>query len=190
MGQKSSKLSPGQLRELSDSTYFNKKELQRWYKDFVKGCPNGNLDKESFKKIYKQFFPFGDPSIFVEYVFSVFDTNKNGTIDFQEYITALSITSRGNPDERLDWAFQLYDIDNDGVITHQEMLSIVQAIYKMVGQLVKLPEDEDTPQKRVDKIFAQMDLNHDGVLTIDEFRNGSKKDPSILHALSLYEKVV
>jgi hypothetical protein len=44
-------------------------------------------------------------------------------------------------------AFQLYDIDKDGTITYDEMLQIVQSIYKMTGQMVKLPSDEDTPEK-------------------------------------------
>ena len=44
-------------------------------------------------------------------------------------------------------AFQLYDIDGDGTITYSEMLQIVQSIYKMTGQMVKLPADEDTPEK-------------------------------------------
>ena len=33
----------------------------------------------------------------------------------------------------------------------------MDSIYKMVGQMVEFPEDEDTPQKRVDKIFDAMD---------------------------------
>jgi hypothetical protein len=44
-------------------------------------------------------------------------------------------------------AFQLYDINQDGYITYDEMLAIVRSIYKMTGQMVKLPEDEDTPEK-------------------------------------------
>jgi len=47
----------------------------------------------------------------------------------------------------LPGAFQLYDIDKDGFITYDEMLQIVSSIYKMTGQMVKLPADEDTPEK-------------------------------------------
>lgn len=41
----------------------------------------------------------------------------------------------------------MYDINQDGFITYDEMLQIVKSIYKMTGQMVKLPEDEDTPEK-------------------------------------------
>jgi len=82
-------------------------------------------------------------------------------------------------------AFQLYDINDDGLITYDEMLKIVQSIYDMTGDMVKLPSDEDTAEKvssnlplsfllardefakidsvlqRVNKIFALMDLNKD-----------------------------
>lgn len=91
------------------------------------------LTKEEFQKIYRQFFPFGDPSSFADYVFNVFDSDKSGSIDFKEFICALSVTSRGRMEDKLDWAFQLYDIDGDGKISYEEMLAIVEAIYKMVS---------------------------------------------------------
>ncbi|KAI8378447.1 calcium-binding protein NCS-1 [Blakeslea trispora] len=190
MGKAQSKLSPEQLTDLQKCTYFEKKELQQWYKGFLKDCPSGQLDKTEFQKIYKQFFPFGDPSRFADYVFNVFDEDKNGMINFKEFIVALSVTSRGRVDEKLLWAFQLYDIDSDGYITREEMLQIVDAIYKMVGSMVKLPPDEDTPEKRVHKIFELMDTDKDGRLSMDEFREGSKKDPTILQALNLYDGMV
>lgn len=99
---------------------------------FLKDCPSGMLTKEEFQKIYKQFFPFGDPTSFADYVFNVFDSDKSGSIDFKEFICALSVTSRGKMEDKLDWAFQLYDIDGDGKISYEEMLQIVEAIYKMV----------------------------------------------------------
>ncbi|QSL66507.1 hypothetical protein MERGE_000887 [Pneumocystis wakefieldiae] len=190
MGKAQSKLSQEQLLELQDLTKFDKKELQQWYKGFLKDCPTGQLCKEDFQGIYKQFFPFGDPSSFAGYVFNVFDSDNNGTIDFKEFICALSITSRGRLEEKLMWAFRLYDINNDGLITKKEMLQIVGAIYKMVGNMVKLPEDEDTPEKRVNKIFKMMDKDCDGYLTLEEFREGSKKDSTIVQALSLYDGLV
>ncbi|EED84485.1 predicted protein [Postia placenta Mad-698-R] len=200
MGKSQSKLSPEQLADLQKHTYFDKRELQQWYKGFLKDCPSGHLDKTEFGRIYKQFFPFGDPGEFADYVFNVFDENKNGTIDFKEFICALSVTSRGRLDEKLRWAFQLYDIDGDGFITYQEMLKIVQSIYKMTGQMVKLPADEDTPEKAnsaachcctlLTFIFRNMDRDKDAKLTYDEFVEGSKQDPTIVQALSLYDGLV
>ncbi|KAH9845846.1 Calcium-binding protein NCS-1 [Teratosphaeria destructans] len=185
-----SKLSQQELSDLQKATHFDKKELQQWYKGFLKDCPSGMLTKAEFQKIYKQFFPFGDPSSFADYVFNVFDADKSGSIDFKEFICALSVTSRGKMEDKLDWAFQLYDIDGDGKISYDEMLSIVEAIYKMVGSMVKLPEDEDTPEKRVKKIFRMMDKDENGSLDMAEFKEGSKRDETIVSALSLYDGLV
>jgi len=56
--------------------------------------------------------------------------------------------------------------------------------------MVKLPKDEDTPEKRVKKIFRMMDKDENGSLDMNEFKEGSKRDETIVSALSLYDGLV
>lgn len=190
MGAKASKLSKDDLASLKQSTYFDRREIQQWHKGFLRDYPTGNLTREDFVKIYKQFFPFGSPEDFANHLFSVFDQDDNGYITFKEFITVLSTTSRGSLEEKLTWAFQLYDSNRDGYITFDEMLTIVNSVYKMMGSMVKLADDEATPELRVQKIFRLMDKDQDGYITLEEFREGSKVDPSIIGALNMYDGLV
>jgi len=59
-----------------------------------------------------------------------------------------------------------------------------------IGSMVKLPADEDTPEKRVKKIFRIMDKDENSGLDMEEFKEGSKRDGTIISALSLYDGLV
>ncbi|XP_049516740.1 frequenin-1-like isoform X2 [Dermacentor silvarum] len=186
MGKRASKLTKDEIRELEESTYFDAKQLRKWHQEFLKDCPSGFMTKSEFRKIYGQFFPCGDPTKFVDYIFNVFDEDKNGVITFKEFIRAISITTKGNIDEKLNWAFNLYDLDNDGFVTRSEMLDIVTAIYVLHGKAGPADSEAagaDNPRKRVDQLFAKLDTDADARISREEFCEGFKTDPWIRRAL-------
>jgi Ca2+-binding EF-hand superfamily protein len=45
--------------------------------------------------------------LYFRYAFDTFDTNHDGTIDFEEFLIAIAATSQGSLDERLAVAFDM-----------------------------------------------------------------------------------
>ena len=95
-------LSSGELRELSDSTKYSEKQVKDWhrynyfiqhgtppppYSPLVRGflgqCPHGELDKQKLFDMYCLLLPPGIAKIFVDQLFTIFDGDKSGSIDFK-----------------------------------------------------------------------------------------------------------
>lgn len=190
MGKAVSKLSKEDLKSLRQATYFDKRELQQWYKGFLRDCPSGQLSEEEFVKVFKQFFPFGDPSDYCRYLFKVFDVDNSKYIDFKEFIIALSITSRGSTEQKMNWSFKLYDFERKKRISYTNMLAVISAIYSMVGSMVGLPEDEKTPEQRTDKLFRLLQKDRSDTINLEEFKALLRLDPSILNAVTSYDGLI
>ncbi|CAG2058927.1 unnamed protein product [Timema podura] len=151
--------------------------------DWRQDCPNGRLTPAKFVDMYKMFFPSGNAEEFCDHVFRTFDMDKNGYIDFKEFLLAIDVTSSGTPEEKLKWAFRMYDVDGNGVIDIQEMTKIVQAIYDMLGACSS-NRPADSAEERAKNIFAKMDENNDGQLTQEEFLKGCLQDEELSKMLA------
>ena len=152
------------------------------YTSFKKDCPSGVLTRQKLTDLYNTFFPHGNAEKFCTHVFRTFDADKNGSIDFKEFLLAIDITSAGTLNEKLHYAFKMYDVDGNGQIDQGEMSKIILAIYELMGEKGFKPRD--TPEERTKIIFSQMDRNGDGYLTEDEFLKGCLKDNELSDLLS------
>ena len=143
------------------------------------------LDLETFQGIYEQYSPYAESDDYAALVFRVFDSDDASSIDFEDFIVALSVMTRGTLEEKMELAFKLYNFDRDGMISKSDMLVGVTAIYKTFGTKVQPPEDERTPLMWVEKMFGAMDEDGDGFLSVNDFREGCKRDSRIVEVLNL-----
>ncbi|CAF3172069.1 unnamed protein product [Rotaria sp. Silwood2] len=148
---------------------------------FIRDCPNGRLDKKKFLEVYEVFFPRGNSKAYCKYAFDTFDTNNDGTIDFNEFLLSVAATKGGNLDERLSAAFDLYDISDDQQVDQQELTKMITAIYDLNG----VEDDNNNNVKtRAAEIIASFDVSGDKKLSKQEFITGCKKDPYIRQILA------
>ncbi|XP_051936339.1 Kv channel-interacting protein 2 isoform X2 [Hippocampus zosterae] len=133
---------------------------------------------------------FTDSSTYAHFLFEAFDTDKNGSVSFEDFVFGLSIILRGTINDRLNWAFNLYDLNKDGCITKDEMLDIMKSIYDMMGKYTYPTMQDDAPREHVENFFQKMDRNKDGVVTIEEFIESCKKDENIMQSMQLFDNVI
>ncbi|MFH4973487.1 hypothetical protein AB6A40_000196 [Gnathostoma spinigerum] len=75
---------------------------------------------------------------FLDGLFSAFDENRDGLIDFKELVCGLSASCRGPDTARLNFAAQLFDEDSDGFFTEAD----ISSMYKKL----KVPPSKQTLQ--------------------------------------------
>jgi len=160
MGNVPGGLSKDEVEQLQESTNFSEEELQKLYRKFRKIDTDGSgtLSKQEFMDIKEL---QGNPLL--ERVIDVFDENRDGEVQFTEFISSLAVFSQhGNDDAKLRFAFQIYDIDRDGFISNGELFTVLK---KMVGNNLT-PEQL---QQIVDKTIIEADKDKDGKISYDEF---------------------
>ncbi|XP_036625088.1 guanylyl cyclase-activating protein 1 [Trichosurus vulpecula] len=155
-------------------------ECHQWYKKFMTECPSGQLTLYEFRQFFglKNLSPAA--SQYVEQMFETFDFNKDGYIDFMEYVAALSLVLKGKVEQKLRWYFKLYDVDGNGCIDRGELLNIIRAI----RAINPCSDSAMSAEEFTDTVFAKIDINGDGELSLEEFMEGVQKDEMLLETLT------
>ncbi|KAL4235607.1 Guanylate cyclase activator 1A [Mactra antiquata] len=181
------KLNPRTISELQKNVDvdFTREEIEEWFKEYQSSLRKGmnKLTMKEFEEVYNSVFD-GDASAFVQQLFRSFDMDKDGYLDFKEFIVGLCVSGSDNLETKLQWAFKMYDIDGNGSISREEMSSMLKAIYRMVStDMSNSKSDIKTIEELVSSFFKSFDENQDDAISQEEFVTGAKTMPIILHLL-------
>ncbi|OQV22355.1 putative Neuronal calcium sensor 2 [Hypsibius exemplaris] len=199
----SPKLKKADLEFLKANTTFDEETITEWYTEFLRDCRNGKLSPKQFMEVYQVICPGGEAKEFSRHVFRTFDKDRNGFIDFKEFLMAVNVTSSGTVEQKLKWAFSMVDIDGNGTIDLSEMTKVISAIQEMSGALTTVsaaaagggsedavdgPPSTPLPQplsahERAEQIFTKMDTDGNGILDEQEFVFGCLADSSLVQML-------
>ncbi|MGH0184577.1 UNVERIFIED_CONTAM: hypothetical protein FKN15_015147 [Acipenser sinensis] len=116
-------------------------DIHYWYNKFMRESPSGLITLYELKAILGLQGMNEEANGYIEQVFATFDMNKDGYIDFMEYVAALSLILKGKIDQKLKWYFKLYDADGNGKIDREELLSIFKAVQAINRHTDMSPEE-------------------------------------------------
>lgn len=121
MGNKEAKvanteLSDETIERLTKNTNYTPEQIRQWHAAFLRDCPNGQLTLAQFVEVYKKFFTAAEAEKYSRQVFHAFDSDRNGFIDFPEFLLAVNVNANGDVRDKLNLAFDIYDIDRNGQV--------------------------------------------------------------------------
>uniref|UniRef100_A0A8C8YSJ8 Guanylate cyclase activator 1C n=1 Tax=Prolemur simus TaxID=1328070 RepID=A0A8C8YSJ8_PROSS len=149
-------------------------ETYVWYRTFMMEYPSGLQTLHEFKTLLGLQGLNQKANHHINQVYNTFDMNKDGFIDFFEFIAAINLIVREKMQPKLKWYFKLYDADGSGSIDKNELLDIFMAVQALGAQQTLSPEEF------TNLVFHKIDINNDGELTLEEFINGLEKDQDLL----------
>lgn len=133
--------------------------------------------KKNFVEYFSSLRPDKDSERFCDQLFNAFDFDKNGSVDFVEFLIALSLTQNPDPKQQLSFIFKMYDLDGNNQLDLNEIEKIILGIYDFNGQ--KERGGSNSPREVAKHLLRKHDKDENGFLTEDEFIHGIS-DPSLL----------
>lgn len=145
-----------------------KKELEN-FASIACSCKGGRIRIEEFATFLK--LPI---SPVLQELFSLFDRDGDGTIDFREYVIGVTVLCRpANTEEVIQTAFKLFDIDEDNNITLEEFAGLLRSALGVCDL-------------NVSKLFNDIDADGSGHITYDEFRSFALTHPEYAKLFTTY----
>ncbi|WKY16895.1 hypothetical protein Q1695_001478 [Nippostrongylus brasiliensis] len=172
------------LEKVVDETHFSKNEIRAIYRAFKETSPNAVINKSILREKFAELFPHGDIEHYSDLLFDTFDNDGNGTINFQEFVKALSILCRGTMDEKLDWLYKLYDPKDKGEVTWHRLFYVITSMDDLMGRRARPLLTREQRAQHAHNVFQKFDIGKRGRISKEDFFTVCKTDRQIIESMS------
>ena len=138
-------------------TKEDKNELLGLFQQFDKNG-DGVLSREEILLGYKEILGDVEAEIETDRIMKEVDLDKNGTIDYNEFVLASISQQKLLNKEKLESTFKMFDKDGNGTISADE----IKAIFCQGGS---------GDSAAIDLIIRENDINGDGEISLTEFKD-------------------
>ena len=150
--------------------HFSQNELEDLKEEFKRVCSNTTaIDLKSFQQVMLRRLPTGvvkqddtessdgKANPLLQRMFELFDTNKDGAIDFREFIMGLNSMQAGAGEDRVKMCFKIYDVDNSGWISREELSEMLASVMMACDGLGS-SDAEHAPKRRKASSGREIDV--------------------------------
>ncbi|XP_030759794.1 calcium and integrin-binding protein 1-like [Sitophilus oryzae] len=178
-----SELTEDILDEYIMLTYLSKSEILHLYKTFGQLEAQGQLRDLNFRfppQAIETIFPQIKYNPFRDRIYSVFSSQKDGRMSFEDVLDLCSAMSEKCPDRvKAEWAFQIYDFDEDGYVGEQDISCVIDRLTGDCGYLTEAEHDQI-----IKTLMNEMDLESSGKISVQSFSHAVGKMSEFPHSFN------
>jgi len=120
-----------EIKSILQTTIFTENQINEIRKKFKQlSIDEGhNITYLQFTELFAEF-----STIKMDKMFTVFDQDQNGLIDFNELMLGLSTFSKGTVEQKLKMIFKSFDLNGDNLLDKSEITQMFQTLFSMLYQ--------------------------------------------------------
>ena len=159
------------IASLVNTIGLSEEVAKQKHKAFLLKYPTGLVKKDDFLEIAPEIF--GENFTLANYLFHIFDDDKDGKLDEEEYLLAINMSDSCSSEAKLSLIFNMLDTKNEGFIRKVDIRKVIVTLFHIGA----IPVDPEIADGCLEDVMKSLTSNEKGNVSKAELlENGMKND--------------